>query len=291
VVPAQNGCNLKCGFCIVRQRQETTETLLKPEDYARFIREAAEHKRPYAVSIQGYEPLLPEALPYTQAILATARFLGIPAGLVTNGVGLADAVELLQTLAPTKIAVSIDAASADLHDRIRGVAGAWQASVAGVRKAAATLASHTRMAVTSVLLPSRRHHLDAMPALLRDIGIDQWILSPLLRVGRDGAGGPVGDRARLFRDVAILQEAADRAGVRMVVDDELGLLDCTAVSPFQPGMRSVDIRTLPARVELYRLTPGGQCSKGSDALREVTPATPRWRPGETNAAAFLATFA
>jgi hypothetical protein len=31
-------------------------------------------------------------------------------------------------LSPTKIAISLDAASADIHDRIRGVAGAWAAT-------------------------------------------------------------------------------------------------------------------------------------------------------------------
>jgi|SRR5215467_6088675 len=35
VLPAPSGCNLKCSFCLVRRRQETTDTLPRPEDYAR----------------------------------------------------------------------------------------------------------------------------------------------------------------------------------------------------------------------------------------------------------------
>jgi MoaA/NifB/PqqE/SkfB family radical SAM enzyme len=287
VVPAPHGCNLKCSFCLVKQRQEITETALAPGDYARFIREAADRDQIFAVAIQGYEPLLPQALPYTQAILSAARFLGVPASVVTNGVGLADAVDLLKTLSPSKIGVSIDAASPEVHDRIRGVKGAWEASVAGVRRAAEVLAPQTRLVVTSVLLPARRHYLDAMPERLRDMGIDRWVITPLLQVGSDSAGGPVGDRARLFRDLSILQDAANRASVRLTVDDEFGHLDYEAASAFQPALRSVHVRTLPRRVTLFRLAPGGQCSRDGDVLRQVTPETPRWTPG-VHAGEFLA---
>src|ERR1700730_9647545 len=105
VVPAPSGCNLKCPFCLVRQRREITDSYsyLQPGDLVRFIRETAERAPIFAVAIQGYEPLLPGSLPYTQAILATGRLLGLPTSLVTNGVRLADAIDLLTTLSPNKI--------------------------------------------------------------------------------------------------------------------------------------------------------------------------------------------
>ena len=116
VVPALRGCNLKCSFCLVRQRREITDTCLRPDDFTQFIREAAARSPVFAIAVQGYEPLLTEALPYTQAILSTGRFLGLPTTLVTNGTKLADAINLMTTLAPNKIAISLDAASADIHD-------------------------------------------------------------------------------------------------------------------------------------------------------------------------------
>jgi MoaA/NifB/PqqE/SkfB family radical SAM enzyme len=288
VVPASKGCNLKCPFCLVRQRREITETSLEPEDYARFVREAAEWAPIFAVGIQGYEPLLPESLPYTQAILATARFLGLPTTFVTNGVNLSEAIDLLKTLSPNKIAISLDAASAQIHDRIRGVAGSWVAAVAGIKRAIEALAPRTRLVVTSVLLPSRRHYLDAMPTCLREIGINRWIINPLVRVGADQAGGLVGDRARLFRDLFILQEASNRAGIRLTVDDEFGNLSRDVASFFQPELQALHVRALPPNVELFRLAPGGQCSAGADILRQVTPEAPRWQPGVVHAGDFLA---
>ena len=290
VVPAPSGCNLNCSFCIVRQRRETAETCLSPNDLVRFVREAVEQRPTFALAIQGYEPLLPESLPFTQAILGTGRFVEIPTSLVTNGTKLADAVDLLATLAPVKIAVSLDAASADIHDRLRGVAGAWAAAVGGIRRAIDALAPRTRIVVSSVLLPSRRHYLDGMPALLREMGIDRWIINPLLRVGDGEVGGPVADRASLFRDLMALQAAARREGVRLTVDDEFDHLGHDAVCVTDPSIRALHVRTLPPNVELYRLTPSGQCSVGDHVLQRVTPDTPRWIPGDMHAGDFLETL-
>jgi MoaA/NifB/PqqE/SkfB family radical SAM enzyme len=287
VVPAPSGCNLRCSFCLVRQRREITETCLQPDDMARFIREAAERAQIFGIAIQGYEPLLPESLPYTQAILATGRFLGLPTSLVTNGVKLVDAVDFLRTLSPNKIAISLDAAAGDVHDRIRGVKGAWAATVGGIRRAIEVLAPRTTLAVTSVLLPSRRHHLDAMPALLREIGIDRWIINPLLRVGSARSGGPVVDRAALYRDLLTVREAVGRAGIRLTVDDEFDHLDHASAVNLQPSLRKLHVRTLPPNVEIFRLVPSGQCSTGDGILRQMTPDIPRWQPRTMHAGEFL----
>jgi hypothetical protein len=40
-------------------------------------------------------------------------------------------------------------------------------------------------------------------------------------------------------------------------------------------------------VEIFRLTPSGQCSVGDDILKQVTPDTPRWVPGNMHAGDFL----
>jgi MoaA/NifB/PqqE/SkfB family radical SAM enzyme len=287
VFPTANGCNLNCPFCLVRQRREITNTQLRPADFARFIREVAEREAIYALAIQGYEPLLPEALAYTRAVLATGRFLRLPTGLVTNGVKLLDAIDLLTTLSPNKIAVSLDAASAKIHDHIRGVPGTWVAAVEGIKHAIDILAPRTKLVVSSVLLPLRRHYLDSMPAVLRDIGIERWIINPLLRVGSNRSGGPVADRVGLFHDLLILQEAADRAGIRLTVDDEFDHLRHDAANFSQPALRRLHVRTLPPNVEIFRLAPSGQCATGDNILKRVTPETPQWRPHVVHAADFI----
>jgi MoaA/NifB/PqqE/SkfB family radical SAM enzyme len=287
VVPAPNGCNLKCAFCLVKQRREITGNYLRPIDMARFVHEAAERTPIFALSIQGYEPLLPESLPYTRTLLATGALLRLPTTLVTNGVFLTEAMELLTVLAPTKIAISLDSASANVHDRVRGVRGAWAATVDGIRRAVDILRPRTRLAVSSVLLKSKYQNLEGMPALLRDLGIDRWIVNPLLRVGRGKAGGPVGDLRILFRQLLLLKNAADRVGVDLTVDDEFNRFAHDATGAEWVGLRSLHVRTLPRGVKIFRLAPNGQCSFGEDILKRVTPEVPRWTPGIMHAGDFL----
>jgi hypothetical protein len=143
------------------------------------------------------------------------------------------------------------------------------------------------LVVSSVLLPGKRQYLDDMPSRLSEIGIDRWIVTPLLRVGRDQAGGPVGDRANLFQDFLTLQEAANRAGIRLTVDDEFDHLGHGRASISEPGLRSLHVRTLPRGVEIFRLAPSGQCSTGEDILKQLSPNVPCWRPGTTHAGDFL----
>ena len=286
VVPAPSGCNLKCPYCIVRQRGEITKYGLQPSDFVLFIREAARRMPIFALGVQGYEPLLPASREYTQAILSTGQWLGLPATLVTNGTHLRDAAEWLALLAPNTIGISLDAASPDAHDRIRSVTGAWAATVAGIRRAVEVLAPRTSLAVASVLTANRAP-LEGMPALLRDLGIAHWIVTPLQKVGRDRPGGPAGNRDKLYQNLLILQQAADDASVILTVDDELDCLHHKLAASRRPELARLQVRTLPEGVDLFRLVPSGQCSMNRDILRQVTPATPRWLPGEMDAGEFI----
>ncbi len=223
---------------------------------------------------------------HTQAVLSAGMMLGIPASLVTNGVRLREETQRLALLEPAKIGVSLDAASAGEHDRIRGISGAWEATVSGLRYAMRVLSPRTKFAVASVLM-SNREPLDGMPELLRQLGISHWIVTPLQAIGRDAPGGPAGDRRKLYENLLILQDAAEGAGIRLTIDDELDCLGHGEALAHQPELTRLRVRTLPAGVDLFRLTPGGQCSMNRDILQQVTPATPRWRPGEMDAGDFL----
>lgn len=286
VVPAPQGCNLKCPFCIIKQRREISQTHLRPIDFVRFFYEVARSTRIFAVAIQGYEPLLPESREYTQAILETSRSLGVPAALVTNGVLLRNSVEWVAPLAPTKIAISLDAGIAEAHDQIRGVVGAWVSTVSGIRHAIEALSPLTNIAVASVLT-SNRAPLDSMPLLLNDIGVTDWIISPLQRIGINHIGGPSDAPERLYRNLVTLQEAAERANIRLTIDDELDRLPHMLAIVEKSELRRLRIRTLPKNVELVRLVPSGQCSVNADILRRVTSVTPRWRPGKIDAGDFV----
>lgn len=289
IVPAPHGCNLACPFCYIKQRREDqAATHLTPEDYSRFIKESVERHPIAAVCIQGYEPLLDASFAYTRSILATGRWLGLKTSLISNGTNLAKWVDALALLAPDRLSVSLDAASAAEHDKQRGKAGAFDATVHGLNAAVAQLPTETEIAVTSVLIPKRRHQLDAMPALLADLGIKRWVVTALLKVGRETIGGPVGERRRIFSDLKILQQEAARYDIEFVADDEFGKL---TVCPDDRTATSLRIHRLARPGHIYRLSPNGQCSRGTDLLRELPTDAPCWQPGEVHAGDFIQSLA
>ncbi len=282
-VPASSGCDLACPFCFISQRGEASAPIgLSVDDYVCFIRDAAKKDGIAAICVQGYEPLLPESFPYTQAILSTGEWLGIPASLVTNGTHLAQRVDELRVLAPGRISVSLDAAEPEVHDRQRRKTGAFASTVDGLQKAVAGLSDETELVVTSVLIPKRRAQLDAMPALLQEIGIKRWIVTALQKVGETRPGGPVDKRERILSDLRILERQAKEAGIEFAVDDEFDGLEGGEVLP-----QTLRVRRLLEPEAVYRLVPDGRCSKGSDILKLLTEATPRWDPRTMHAGEFL----
>lgn len=287
IVPAEGGCNLRCPFCFIAQREEIDTTLLAPEDYVRFIEGVAEVEPVAGVATQGYEPLLPESLPYTEAILRTAGALGLAGSLVTNATHLRQALPMLRQLRPSRIGVSLDAAAAPRHDRLRGTQGAWQATVSAIGYAIASLAdSGTQLSVISVLMPRGRCDLDAMPALLSQLGVRDWIVNPLTVIKSDAWAGSEAGR-RLPEDLLALAESAREHGVALTVDDELGLLQSALPTLRSLRHEALTIRSLPPGITLSRLTPEGQCSVGLDIAGRLPPQAPRWTAGSLHPALFL----
>ncbi|MEZ5935331.1 MAG: radical SAM protein [Alphaproteobacteria bacterium] len=289
VVPAPTGCNLACAFCYIQQRGEAdTNNLLQPNDYVSYINEIeSKHGEVSNLCIQGYEPLLPDSFPYTRAILSTGQWLNIPTSLVTNGTHLAQWVDELAVLAPGRISVSLDAAEAEAHDRQRGKQGAFASTVEGLKKAVDSLPAATELVVTSVLIPKRRAQLDAMPELLKEIGVKRWVVTALQKVGKDRPGGPVGEREKILADLRILRDRAEAAGIDFKVDDEFdGLASGGSADDFEMNR----IRRLQNPDGVYRLVPDGRCSKGADILKPLSDDTPRWDPKTQDAASFLASL-
>ncbi len=284
IVPAFGGCNFRCGFCLIRQRREINDKLLYPDAHMRFIREIYERAPISALAIQGHEPLLPASIPCTFSIITTGQQLQLPTSLITNGFMLTEAIPQFAETSPRKLCVSLDSATAETHDHVRRTKGAWAKIVNGIELAVREL-PQTNLAVISILTPTMRHRLEGMPRLLKNLGVDQWILSPLMGTGSSDRLHHLGDPRSFFCDVQHLREAAKKAGVQFTIDDELGQLKRWLADEGLPPLQCV--RSLPSTVDIVRLTANGQCSIGQDILTPDTAETPRWLPGEIHAGEFL----
>jgi molybdenum cofactor biosynthesis enzyme MoaA len=278
LAPAPDGCGMSCSYCFIEQRREKLdEVILQPADFARFIEEAAASRPVAAVTVQGYEPLADEAMPWTEAILAAGQRIGAETGLVTNGLGLEKYASTLGRLGCTGVTVSIDADTEARHDRLRWRPGAWAAAFNGLAAALREI-PQGRVLVHSVLFPGHAARLAGLPAVLARRGVRLWTVSPFIRFQQDGQAAAHGSQAQLADDLAVLSKAARSAGITFMTDDEFGVLD----RPATTGAISDDtpVRTFTVPGNLLRMTPDGACAFGQDVLTMATPDDMRWTPGE-----------
>jgi MoaA/NifB/PqqE/SkfB family radical SAM enzyme len=243
---------------------------------------------PLAQAIQGYEPLLPEAMAYSEAILEAGMRFGIPTTLVTNGVYLDQALDRLIALKLNTIAISLDSDIAEIHDHIRGVPGAWEMIVNGLGKAVKRIARKPTLVVTSVLLPSKIDNLLGMPEFLTNIGIKQWMVNPMLQIGPRRGVRTFERDVEILRACHRLQREAKKHGLHVTCDDEFGCINQAGVAKIYPELAEVSVDRIDDDIELFRLTPSGQCSVDSDGLAPITPDVPQWQPNAVHAADFLA---
>ncbi len=124
------GCNLKCLHCGStagrrRTRELTTEEALK---ICADLKQAGCR----GVALMGGEPLLRGDF-FT--IASRVRELGMELSVITNGTIHSEEIFAgLKKLKPRAVAVSLDAAGAALHDRIRGAEGAFARSGAFIER-------------------------------------------------------------------------------------------------------------------------------------------------------------
>lgn len=277
VVPAPRGCNLNCAFCFIRMRREAPPEVpqLAERHYLDFLEELNRQSRVRLVSLQGYEPLLPESWPYSEALLRKAQDLGIETALITNGTFLADRISDLMRLDVKGITVSVDSADPKLHDRSRGTPGAFAATLDGLRKACASELAD-RILVASVLQRGKADYLFGMPRLLRGLGMQEWVVSPLYKVGRTKAGGPSDDHYSIVFQMMRLSALAKEQGIQLILDDEFNELAM--------ALRGVNIgkgfltRQLMRSDQVIRLSPEGTCSVGDEILWRADTLGAVWKP-------------
>lgn len=286
VVPAPNGCNLNCPFCVVRARHESPvgEHFLTAEDYVAFLEGVSGQLNLGLVSIVGHEPLLPESWPCTRKILQSANELQKPTAIITNGTHLAERVNELVELGITGLTVSLDSASPEIHDTIRRTSGAYKQALHGIQAALASPLKD-RLLVTSVLQPGKSHYLDDMPQLLQQLGIQEWVVSALFKFNNHDPAGPAESTEKIVTELIRLQDLAARQGIELIVDDEFdGLMQKKQnTSP----IHSLKLRRMKRLEQVLRVGPTGAFSIGTQILHKLEDSSPRWFPDTINAATFI----
>ncbi|MGH1352249.1 MAG: radical SAM protein [Methyloligellaceae bacterium] len=283
IVPASK-CNLNCSFCVIKQRQEALQNTLSISDYLNFTKNIIEKEQVAVISVQGYEPLLPESWPYTKAIMEQAASYGLPRSFITNGYLLEERAQDVIDLKLTGISVSVDSCSPIIHDRLRGKEGAFAKTVRGIQKLNRLSDDSMNLTVCSVLMPKKRVNLKRMPELLDSIGVRSWGISPLMRIGRNEIGGITGAGEEIIEDLLYFSEEAKKYGISVFLNDELSAIPNEHIADLNEQI----VRRFKRPDGLIRLNANGACSIGTEILQQVSPTeTPVWDPSKLSPAAFL----
>jgi len=177
-------CNLACDYCCVRSSPQTARRALGVDNVRRLAGEAV-HAGVSEILLTGGEPFL---LPDLDELVAACT-AALPTTLLTNGMLFhGRRLERLRRMdrARLTLQISLDSATAELHDQHRG-AGSWARAVAGIRTAHA---EGFRVRVAATLQPERISELTPFRTFLDSLGIaaEDQVIRALAHRGLADAG-------------------------------------------------------------------------------------------------------
>jgi radical SAM protein with 4Fe4S-binding SPASM domain len=166
------GCNLRCIHCRATATELASPLDLPTSKALEIIGDIAAYGSPILV-LSGGEPL------YRRDIFELARSAsdrGLRVALATNGTMVTkDVARQIVNSGVKRVSISIDGADADTHDSFRGIPGAYEAAIRGLRNLKElgmsvqinmTVARHNVHQVADVLALARRLGADALHTFL-----------------------------------------------------------------------------------------------------------------------------
>ena len=173
-------------------------------------------------------------------------------------------------LEPSRVAVSLDGADPETNDPIRGLRGAFEATVRSLEHyIAADPRAQDRLVVASTLsLETNYASLQSMPPLLDRLGIRRWALSVKLSVA-DGKKRLAQEPESLVDALLALVALGQRYGIRTHVNDELGRF------PEARRRHPTIFKTLYHPDFVIRVEPAGFVRVGREMTEVFDPATAR----------------
>ncbi len=208
-------CNNRCAHCYNNLPAEDASLQaveLGGENWKRILDEAAEAGCLYLL-FTGGEPLLH---PDFAAIYAHARRRGFLVTLFTNGRGLTEqTVDLLASIPPLAVEVSLYGASRDTWERVTRVCGSYAQSLAGIERLRRR-GLHLRLKTT--LSRINHHELPEMRRLAASWGVP-FRFDAFLNGRLDGSRKPLS--LRLSPEEVVALDLADPARVRALRQAQL----------------------------------------------------------------------
>lgn len=180
-------CNLSCVHCYQDASNRALPDELDLEQKLRLVDEMGDEYVPF-LALAGGEPLMGR---HFWDVLKRCQQRGIHVTVATNGTTLTrETTDRLVANGVKYVEVSLDSASPEKHDNFRGIPGAWQRTVTGIKNAAAT--PGLRVGMAPCISRMNVDEADEMIRLAVDLGCSTFVHFNYIPVGR-GAQNELND--------------------------------------------------------------------------------------------------
>ncbi len=172
-------CNLSCRHCWISPGFSQDQKDGIPLDYLKKTILEAKALGLQSIKLTGGEPLLYRDIYALLAFLAAEE---IDLIIETNGTLFNNRlVEKLKLCRMEQISVSLDACTPEIHDKIRGVKGSFDRTIAGLR-----LLSEYGLGFQIIMSIHRKNHAEipGLISLCKDLGAGSLKINPLMPCGR-----------------------------------------------------------------------------------------------------------
>jgi len=173
-----DACNLRCKHCYQRAGKMSKDELSLDERLS-IVDQLAENDV-VAIAFSGGEALLRDDF-WEVARYASSK--GLYLSLATNGTLLTkDVVRRLTDVGVEYFEISLDSVDPAKHDAFRGVTGAWERTVAGIKNVVAQDGAYSCIANT--VTNENYHELDDLVTFSRKLGVNRTLIFNFIPVGR-----------------------------------------------------------------------------------------------------------
>jgi len=173
-------CNLKCVMCNHWRNPSHPSEEISRDQVLKIIEEAADWGVP-EIELSGGEPMIRTDF---LEMLSLVRSRGLKVNVTTNGVRIDREMARALTMTPgLRLQISIDGASAETHDAIRGVAGTFEKVMKGIEllnEFNAAVEQPIPLNATTVILDRNIDELTDIIPLVRRLGFASITFQPMV---------------------------------------------------------------------------------------------------------------
>lgn len=177
VLELTTACTLRCRHCYVEAGPEKASYL--PFENLVKVLKYLKDRGLTGVELTGGEPFLHPN--FREIVKFCAENFKI-VGILTNGTMITDNdIKFLSQYHNVVMSVSLDSATPEFHDWLRGVDGAWEKAVNAIQKLSAR---NIPVRVAMIVTPMNFKDIEATLLLAKKLGAVAFSFSPLLPLGR-----------------------------------------------------------------------------------------------------------